>query len=322
MRKASPVPLRRIILTVLVAALMPALAARADDAPTLALYPFTTDGSAPAGTGAQFADALAADMRAAGGVTVVRGPENVAPAQYQADALKAGADYFLIGAVAPVGNRFSVIEQLVRARTGLMVWSATYQAAGLDDVRGQGAQVRQALFDQIGHASFPVIHAAAPSPAPTAASSKVVPAATAVASPSPPPSTFAVMSFGGNALPSDRAFAVRAVLDNIRQRGVTAAADLSVPADLQQAGAQACMDTGAATIVGGTLDVTRAETISAPPSATAAITLQVYDCRTQTLTTKPLTATKTTPISTDAIRSAADAATTAYFGAPAPTPHV
>jgi TolB-like protein len=299
------------MLTLFVATLLPALAARADDAPKLALYPFATDGSAPAEAGAQFADALAADIRSVGGVSVVRGPAGLTPAQYHTDAQAQGADYFLIGAVAPVGSGFSIIEQLVRTRTGLLVWSATYQAASLDDVKGQGAQVRQALMDQIGHASFP-----APRTTATAAPAAPLAAAAPAASASPA-STFVVMSFGGTALPSDRAFAVRAVLENIRQRGATAAADLSVPADLQQAGAQACMDTGAATIVGGTLDITRPESLTAPPSTTAAVTLQVYDCRTQTLTTKPLTATKTTPIGTDAIRSAADAATAAYFGAPA-----
>jgi hypothetical protein len=89
-----------------------------------------------------------------------------------------------------------------------------------------------------------------------------------------------------------------------------------VPADLQTAGAQACMDTGAAKIVGGTLDTKRIESVTAPPATTASLELHVYDCRTQTVFERPLVADQTMPISTDAIRSVVDAAVAAYFGAP------
>jgi hypothetical protein len=87
-------------------------------------------------------------------------------------------------------------------------------------------------------------------------------------------------------------------------------------------GALACQDTGAATVVGGELETARTESLSAPTSARAAIALQVYDCRLQRLYDKPLTFNRTAPISSDAIRSAAEDAIDAYFGGPAPTPHV
>ena len=323
--------MRRLLAAVLAAGLLPAVIARADDASKLAVYDFTTSGSVSASLGGQFADALASEIGAGGGVAVIRGAP-MAPAGFRADAKAHDAEYFLIGAIAPLGTRYSVIEQLVRTRTGLLVWSGTLQAGSAADLHGQGAQIRQVLLDQIGHASFPALAAAPPAAstatparpsAPPAADHRgdafnVPPARPTVA----PPSTFAVMSFGGSALPSDRAFAVRAVLENIRRRGATAAADAAVPADLNVAGVEVCSATRAATIVGGTLDTTRISSLTAPPATTASITLQVYDCRTHVLAAKPLSSTKTTPISTDAIRSAADDATSAYFGGPPPAPRV
>ncbi len=325
--KTRPVFVRCIALVACIAVgLGAAAAARADDAPKLAVYGFAVNGSAPAGLGAQCADAIGAQIRTAGGVDVLRGAATLMPSQYREDARAKSADFFLIGAIAPVGNRFSVIEQLVRTRTGLLAWSSTLQVTDVAELNGQGALVRQALLDALGTARFPALSAtrnaapaATPAPRDTRAQAFNVPISQPTIAPA---STFAVMSFGGTALPSDRAFAVRAVLENIRRRGVSAATAAAVPADLQTAGAQACVDTGAATIVGGTLEETRVPSLTAPPATTASIALQVYDCRTHTLATKPLASTKTTPVGTDAIRAAADEAAAAYFGGPPPEPHV
>jgi hypothetical protein len=177
------------------------------------------------------------------------------------------------------------------------------------------------LFDLIGRSTVPATNALSPAPS-SAPAAAFVPSSTPPSTPSPTPATYAVVTFGGSALPSDRAFAERVILEAIRSRGVTAVADALQPQDLGTSGAQACIDTGAATIVGGTLETTRNESLTAPSSANAAIALQVYDCRTQRLYDRPLNETKSAPISSDAIRAASEAALGGYFSAtPSPAPH-
>ncbi len=280
----------------------------ADPAPVLAVYDYAVGSTVPAAIGTGYADALAAEIGAGGGVTVVRGAKTLTREQYRNDAKMHGADDYVTGSIAAIGSTYSVLTELVNTRTGLIAWTSTVMAKNVDDLRGQGAGARQAFADQIGHASF---HLSVPAPAP--APSVTIPLAPVPAPAATPIPTFAVLTFGGSALPSDRAFAVRAVLENLRKRGLSAAAQEAVPNDLGIVGAQACMDTGAATIVGGSLETTRVESQTAPPATTAVVTLQIYDCRTQHVYAKPLTSTATTPISTDAIRAAADAAITPYF---------
>jgi hypothetical protein len=300
--------LLRLALAALLALAVVPRGAIADAAPALAIYSYAVSNAVPPAIGAGYADAVAAEIGAAGGVTVVRGASSLTPTQYRNDAKSHDADYYVTGSVAAIGSTYSVLSELVNTRNGLIVWTSTVMASSVADLRGQGAGARQAFFDQIGHASF---HLSVPAPAP--APSVTIPLAP-VPAPSPTPvSTFAVVSFGGSALPSDRAFAVRSVLENLRKRGLSAAAQEAVPNDLHIVGAQDCMDTGAATIVGGSLETTRLESQAAPPATTAVVTLQIYDCRTQHVSAKPLTSTATTPISTDAIRAAVDAAITAYF---------
>ena len=315
---------RSFLVLALAATLLP-LTARAEAAPKLAVYDFTVNGSVPQTIGAQFAAAVASELRTGGGVNVVTGPPALTAARDRDDARSQGADYYLTGAIAPLTTRYSVICELVSVRTGLLVWSSTLQAGTADDLRGQGALVRQILSDQIGRTSFPTVRATAPqSTAPAPVGSAAALALTNGAAPlnsASPAATFAVVTFGGSALPSDRAFAVRTVLESIRRRGASAVTDSLQPQDLSVSGAQACMDTAAATVVGGTLETMRSESVSAPTAATATVALQVYDCRTQRLFAGPLAGMKAAPISSDAIRDATDAALAGYFGGASPAPH-
>jgi len=295
---------RLFLAAVLVAGLAPS-PAQADVAPVLVVYGFSVEENVQPTVGQRFADAIAADAAGAG-VIVARGAAGVTPTRFRSDALARNADYYLTGRIAPVGNTFSVLVELVRVGTGLLTWDTSVQAAGAADLAGIGAQVRQVIVDRTGRGSFA---AAAPSYAAPAAS-----AAAPGPSPAPPepPSTFAVMMLGGSALPSDRGIAVRAVLDGIRKHGASAVADALTGADLVAAGAQACMDTGAATIIGGTLDTLHSD---APDAATATVALQAYDCRTQSVLPTPIEAHTTAPASSEAIGTAAGMAIAAYFTA-------
>lgn len=309
----------RSLLALLVVLSLAPLAARAAVAPVLAVDSFTTGTGVAAAVGAQFADAIADEARDAGGVIVVRGAPNLTPAQFRGAARSLSADDYLIGSIAPVGNAYSVLIQLVNTRTGLLTWNTTVQVASVADVHGIGAQVRQLLLDQSGRGTF------APAAAAPAASPAVAFAAPDAESTPFPPSTYAVLTFGGSALTLERTLALRTVLAEIRKRGASAVADGVTGGDVESTGAQACMDTGAATIVGGTLDTVRVDdpTVVAPAPAapvTASIALQAYDCRTQTLLPKTLTAEKSAALSSDAIRAAASAVIARYLTPAAPAP--
>jgi hypothetical protein len=305
--------LRSFLAVAVLALTLVPLAVRADLNPTLAVYDLRVTGSVPGSIGSTFATTIANEIVAAGGVDVVVGPAGMPASRDLDDAKSHGAAYYLSGAVAQVGTGYAVICQLVSVRTGLLVWSSTLQVNGIADLHGQGTAVRQVLFDQIGRSSFPTAKATPP-PAGFVAS------ANSEATPTPAPATYAVVTFGGTALPGDRALAVRAVLDVLRGRGATAITDSLQPQDLSISGAQACEDTGAATIVGGSLETVRPERVDAPPSAHAAIALEVYDCRTQQLVGKVLTASNDAPISSDAIRTATASAMNAYFTPASPAP--
>jgi hypothetical protein len=308
----------RSLLALLVVLSLAPQAARAAVAPVLAVDSFTTGTGVTAAVGAQFADAIADEARDAGGVIVVRGAPNLTPAQFRSAARSLSADAYLIGSIAPVGNAYSVLIQLVNTRTGLLTWNTTVQVASVADVHGIGAQVRQLLLDQSGRGTF------APAAAAPAASPAVAFAAPDAESTPFPPSTYAVLTFGGSALTLERTLALRTVLAEIRKRGASAVADGVTGGDVESTGAQACMDTGAATIVGGTLDTVRVDDPAVAPApaapVTASIALQAYDCRTQTLLPKTLTAEKSAALSSDAIRAAAAAVIARYLTPASPAP--
>ncbi len=302
-----------LALAVLVAVLVPP-PVRADVAPVLVVYGFTVVDNVPPAVGQRFADAIAGEA-AGPGVIIARSEGNIMPANVRADAVARNADYYLTGTIAPVGHTYAVLVQLVRVGTGLLTWNTSVQAAGAGDVVGIGAQVRQVIVDQTGRGSFaktPPSYAA-----PARAALPAVPPSPPAPSADVPPSTFAVMMLGGTALPSDRSVAVRTVLDGIRKHGASAVADALTGADLLAAGAQACMDTGAATIFGGTLDTLHSD---APDAVTARIALQAYDCRTQSVLQQPIAVQKTAAVSSDAIATAAGTAIAAYFTPATPSP--
>ncbi len=321
--------LRLLLAFLFAVAVTPLVAVRADDLPRVVVYNFTLTGSATGSVGSDFADAVANELRSAGGIDVIRGAPDVTAAQARADAKSKGADYFIIGGVATLGSGYSVITQLCRTRTGLLMWSEPTQASGAAALVGQGAQIHDVVLDDVKHNSLPTLAAApagapaaTPPPTPAPATSSAadvfnVPLAKPTVAPA---SAFDVLVLGGSAQAGDRAFAARAAAENIRHRGPTAAV-VTPPAGAEPSAPDTCASSGAANVVAGLLDVARVSSLTALPSTTANVTLTVYDCRTHEPFAKPLTASASAAIGTDAIRSAIDAALAAYFGSAAPAPH-
>jgi hypothetical protein len=301
--------MRRLLLTALLVALLTPAPVRADVAPMVVVYGFAVVNGVPSTVGERFADAIADEARGQG-IIVDRDASGTTPARYRSDALARHADYYLTGTIAPVGRTYSVLVSLVHASTGLLTWNTSVQAASARDLLGVGANVRQVIVDQTGRGSF-----SASTRGPSyAAAGGATPSPPPVA---PPPSTYAVMMLGGSALPGDRDLAVRTVLGSIRTRGASAVADALTGADLLAVGAQACMDTGAATIIGGTLDTSPLDTAD---GENAMIALQAYDCRTQTVLPKAIAVQKSGPVSSTAIQTAATSAIASYFAAASPAP--
>jgi TolB-like protein len=139
MKRVFPVALACLIAGLLFA---PASAA----APILVVYPLAIAGSVPAAMGQAFADRVATEVTAAGGISVVHGDTAAKPAEYRTAAKAAGATVYFSGSIAPVGSRFAAIEQLVSTKGGIVVWSQTIQFQTLADLNGEGTRIRDTLL--------------------------------------------------------------------------------------------------------------------------------------------------------------------------------
>jgi TolB-like protein len=282
-------------LLVLLLGAIPASAAQ-----TLVIYPFAVTGTVPADLGTQLSDKIAADMRALGGIQVVRGAATVKPADYRASARAAGADFYFTGSITLVFNRYSAIEQVVSTRTGTVVWSVPLQFSTLADLSGEGARIRTEMMR------------GEPTPAPGVAAdgaSLVTPT---------PMSGFAILPVTGSATDADRTYAVKAIVDTLRQRGfnvVTVTRPTSGAIDPSVDGVEACTQTKARTLIAGALDTTRVAT-GASPQTTAHIALRTYDCRVHVLDSQATVVNHIAPVAEDAIRGAIQDAVSAF---PAPS---
>jgi hypothetical protein len=285
--------------------------------PMLVVYPFVVEGSAPQDLSTLVPNQIAAEITGLGGITIVHGAASAKPADYSRAARAAGAELYFSGSIVAVfGTSFSVLEQLVSTQSGLVRWSVTTHFRTLDDLRGDGGQVRS------------VILAGEPSPPPgiaAAGASLVTPSPGSSASPaaggplvSPPPmSGFAVLPVTGSALDSDRQYAVRALVDALQHRGFTAVTLTGSGAvDPVVDGPAECTTTGAQTLIAGTLDTTRVDSSATPPQTTAHVSLRSYDCRTHAFAAQATVVNHIAPIANDAIRGAAEDAVSAF---PAPS---
>ena len=267
--------------------------------PVLVVYPFAVSGSAPDDLGSRVSAKVAAEVTALGGVHVEIGAATAKPADYRAAARAAGAELYFSGSILPVGTSFSAIENLVSTRSGTVIWSKMFQFRNVDDIAGQGAQVR----DELMHDS------ATPTPGPAAAGLDLITPA--------PMSGFAVLSVTGSAADDDRAAAHQALIDALQQRGfrvVTATG--SAAGDPTNNSVALCTTTGARTLVWGTLDTTRVATGGATAQTTAHIALQTYDCQAHSLNAQPTVVNHIAPVPADAIRGAVRDAVSAF---PAPS---
>jgi hypothetical protein len=114
---------------------------------TVVIFPFHVAEGIDPHVGVVYGTELGSAITAVGGVNVVTGDPATAPADYLRTAKADGGDYYLIGFIAPPLNEtFAVNEQLVSARSGIIVWSGNAYLGPNIDVHDQGSIIKNALL--------------------------------------------------------------------------------------------------------------------------------------------------------------------------------
>jgi hypothetical protein len=256
------------------------------NAPTVVVYPLLTNGGLEPEIGSRISVMLATSISAIGGVSVKPAPPGTVQSDYLSTARKLGVDYYISGFVTPLGQQASVVEQVVSALSGSVVWSNTALISTYGDAQGQGPNLRSAILAHAGRA-FASLDAGeqAPPPNPQATAkeanlqilgpkkSKNNASDATVATAGP--SKFAVLTVGGNDDVERKAYATSSVLRALKKHRVTAALSSAATQDATSSATAICAQTGASVLLGGTLVTQNA----APASATTAnIVVTAFDC--------------------------------------------
>jgi hypothetical protein len=109
------------------------------------------------------------------GIVVKLAPPGTERKDYLTVARSLGADYYVTGYLTPVGNKVSLVEQVVTTTSGIVVFSSTAQLTTYADAAGQGedlatAIVRHANRNTGAFEAPPERAAATPTPGPTSGS--------------------------------------------------------------------------------------------------------------------------------------------------------
>jgi TolB-like protein len=292
---------------------------------TLVIFPFRQAEGLDPQRGLDYVSRLGATLKDLGGVNVVMGDPATAQADFLHVAKAAGADYYLIGFVAPpTNNMYAVIEQIVSARSGTVVWSNTAHIGANADVIDQAPVIKNALVAYSSRGYYAVLNPTPkPSPAPSSTAKKngvsVGGGGGGGAAPKKPldlpneaygfssgptappklyasasnPSRFVVVASTGKLVPPViRDYTTSSLIIALKRHGQTAAQgnpDTTVHWIFR--GHDICTDTGAAFLVSGSvstksLDPTRGDGIWTD----AYVNVALYDCAAQKFeqSTKPM----------------------------------
>ena len=202
--------------------------------PVVVVFPLTVNGNdVQKESGSRIAIIIAQSMANLGGVVVKPAPPGSERKDYLAITRAQSADYYLSGYVTPLGEGASVVEQLVSAQSGIVVYSGTAQIKSYADADGQGAIIREAMLRHqarnIGAYEAPPerVATAAPTVAPAAdggqqanigklfgrkkatpkpvAAATAIPAATSTNGPAAPPRTVASVATPAPNTPAPKA---------------------------------------------------------------------------------------------------------------------
>lgn len=247
--------------------------------PTVIVYPLEAGSSdLNREDSARIATTLATQIALGGAVKVIPPKAGVQRANYLADARLNGANYYVTGFITPLGNGASVVEQVVSTISGTMVFNVTNYITSLDDIVGQGDQLRQGIIERGNRAlqAFQAPPPAPPTPAPEPSngaetsinkifSHKKAEAPASVALEPPKDATIAVLAVGGSADYDHRIAAAKAIASAIERVGRHA---VVVTADAPSN--DVCTANKATSLVAAWLDT--------PAGANAALRMIAYDC--------------------------------------------
>jgi TolB-like protein len=264
-----------------------ALPAGAASKPVLVFFPFATGASVPAILGTQLPDRIEAELKSLGGFTILQGDPTAKPENYRALARAGGADDYVTGSIVALGNSYAVLEELVSARSGVLLWSNSQVFRTIDDIVGVGRTLVNLLT--------PV----APSTAgtlPTSATAAPARAATAT-----PTVGIVPLPADGNSTRDQRAFAEQTVAAAIKHLGFKL---LPTPKGRPNLPGL-CNQTHAQLILATRLDMSRGvPKTGGDPQTMAIVSLTAYDCTTRALDPNPVAVDHLAPTSDEAIRAA------------------
>jgi len=119
----------------LVAATPPAFSTK----PSVVVFPFTANGSQiDREASSRLATIIATRMAETNTVTVIPPPPGTERKDFLSVARANNADYYVAGFISSLGNGVSIVEQVVSASTGVVVFSSTAQLSTYAEAAGQG----------------------------------------------------------------------------------------------------------------------------------------------------------------------------------------
>ncbi len=285
---------------------------------TLVVFPFRVADGVDPNIGVQYSTTLVKALSALiekSGAKVVLGDAATLPENYLRTTKADGGDYYLIGHVAPpLHSAAAVIQEIVGAHSGTVVWSQTAYIASEQDVTDQAVVIRNALGSYVmrGYAAIlaaPIRTAPPPTPAPVKKaapgkgprpgadglseelpneaygfSSKPTAPPKVYASASKP-ARFVVLKIAGDARPQVRTYTESSLISALKHHGQTVAeGDPDKTSFPIVRGPDICKDTGAGYLVFGS--VTGTQTQPTPDNnyqgwTDAYLTVGVYDCAAQ-----------------------------------------
>ena len=121
--------------------------------PSVVVYPLIPNGTG-LGTdaGPRIAITIATQISQLGGVEVKPAPPGIEQRDFLIQARQLGVDFYVTGYVTPLGGEASVVEQLVSAKSGAIVWSNTAQLSTYGDAVGQASLIRTAILSYAARA--------------------------------------------------------------------------------------------------------------------------------------------------------------------------
>jgi hypothetical protein len=116
--------------------------------PIIVVFPFGTSSDIAAANGEKAATLFVQVMNSAGGLDAIGAPTSVKHENYLTYARSVNADYYVTGYMTPLGEGVSLVEQVVSARSGTMIFGQTAQIDSFADASSQAIAVHDSLIAQ------------------------------------------------------------------------------------------------------------------------------------------------------------------------------